>query len=181
MAEPQKPVEQKQRQRPAEKKVEQKLPDNYKHIVRIANVDVPGEKQIRFALTKIKGVGINLSDALCVLAKVKKTDKAGNMSDKEIESLNKVVSDPLSNGIPVWMSNRRKDYDTGLDKHILTGTLNFVKDNDLKRLKKTKTLRGMRHQKGLPVRGQKTRSNFRRSKGKVVGVKKKGTAPAKKK
>ena len=181
MAEPQKPVEQKQRQRPAEKKVEQKLPDNYKHIVRIANVDVPGEKQIRFALTKIKGVGINLSDALCVLAKVKKTDKAGNMSDKEIESLNKVVSDPLSNGIPVWMSNRRKDYDTGLDKHILTGTLNFVKDNDLKRLKKIKTLRGMRHQRGLPVRGQKTRSNFRKSKGKVVGVKKKSNAPAKKK
>ena len=99
----QKPVVQRQTgQRPVEKKVAQKLPDNYKHIVRIANVDVPGEKQIRFALTKIKGVGINLADALCTLANIKKTDKAGTMSDKEIETLNKVVSDPLNNGIPVW-------------------------------------------------------------------------------
>jgi len=178
----QKPVVQRQTgQRPVEKKVAQKLPDNYKHIVRIANVDVPGEKQIRFALTNIKGVGINLADALCTLANIKKTDKAGTMSDKEIETLNKVVSDPLNNGIPVWMANRRKDYDSGTDKHVLTGTLNFVKDNDLKRLKKIKTLRGMRHQRGLPVRGQKTRSNFRKSKGKVVGVKKKSNAPAKKK
>ena len=69
--------------------------------------------------------------------------------------------------------NRRRDYDTGEDKHLLIGTLQFSKDNDIKRLKKIKALRGMRHQKGLPVRGQRTKSNFRRNKGKVIGVKKK--------
>ena len=72
------------------------------------------------------------------------------------------------------MVNHRKEYESGEDKHLITGTLNFTKDNDLKRLKKIKCLRGARHQKGLPVRGQRTRSNFRKSKGKVVGVKKKG-------
>ena len=96
------------------------------------------------------------------------------MTDAQIESLNKVARDPLAAGVPVWMANRRGDYETGEDKHLVTGTLNFTQENDLKRLKKIKTLRGMRHQRRLPVRGQRTRSNFRRSKGKVVGVKKKG-------
>jgi len=154
---------------------------NFKHIVRIANVDVPGEKQIRFALTKIKGVGINLADSICKLAGVDRTLKAGNLKEAQVASLDKVVNNPLASGVPVWMANRRKDYDTSEDKHLITGTLNFVKDNDLKRLKKIKTLRGIRHQRGLPVRGQRTRSNFRKTKGKVVGVKKKAPAPKAKK
>ncbi|MBU0470656.1 MAG: 30S ribosomal protein S13 [Nanoarchaeota archaeon] len=156
-----------------------KLPENYKHIVRIANVDVPGEKQIRIALTNVKGVGINYADVLCAVTKIKKTQKTGTLSNEEIKVLNEAISDPEKFGVPTWFFNRRKDYETGKDKHFLTGTLNFVVENDLKRLKKIKTLRGMRHQKGLPVRGQRTRSNFRKSKGKVVGVKKKA-APAKK-
>ena len=178
MAEPQKQAEQKpvaQKQKP----VEEKQPDNFKHIVRIANVDVPGDKQIRFALTKIKGLGINLADSVCMVANVNRLTKAGLLKEEEVSALTKIINDPLNNGIPVWMLNRRKDYDSGEDKHLLTGTLNFVQENDLKRLKKIKTLRGARHQRGVPVRGQRTRSNFRKTKGKVVGVKKKGT-PGKK-
>jgi small subunit ribosomal protein S13 len=151
--------------------------DNYKHIVRIANVDIPGGKSLRIALTKIKGIGINFADALCAIAAVNKSKKTGTLDDEEIKRINDVATNPKD--IPTWMYNRKRDYETGEDKHLITGTLNFVKDNDLKRLKKIKTLRGMRHQKGLPVRGQRTRSNFRKSKGKVVGVKKKGT-PGKK-
>lgn len=148
--------------------------DNYKHIVRIANVDIPGAKPIGVGLTKIKGVGKNLSTIFCNVLNINKTKKTGNLNDSEIEKLNEAVQSPLSHNVPVWLLNRRKDYETGEDRHILTGTLNFVKENDLKRLKKIKTLRGARHQRGLPVRGQRTRSNFRKSKGKVVGVKKKG-------
>ncbi len=148
--------------------------ENYKHIVRIANVDVPGEKQVRFALTKIKGVGINFADVACTLAKVERTKKTGTLTDTEVSALTEVLNAPDKAGMPMWMFNRRKDYETGDDKHLLTGTLNFTQENDIKRLKKAKSRRGMRHQKGLPVRGQRTRSNFRKSKGKVVGVKKKG-------
>ena len=158
---------------------EEKKQDNYKHIVRVANVDIPGEKVIRFALTKIKGIGVHFADVVCSIANIDRSKKTGILSDNEIEKLNEVVKNPAKNGIPNWMFNRKKDYETGEDKHILTGTLNFTQENDLKRLKKVKTLRGMRHQKKLPVRGQRTRSNFRKSKGRVVGVKKKGV-PGKK-
>jgi small subunit ribosomal protein S13 len=153
----------------------EKQQDNFKHIVRIANVDVPGDKQIRIALTKIKGVGTTLADCICKLAGVDRTKKTGHLSDDEVSKLTKVANAPIDSGVPEWMLNRRKDYESGEDKHIITGTLNFTKENDLKRLKKIKCLRGARHQKGLPVRGQRTRSNFRKSKGKVVGVKKKGS------
>lgn len=144
----------------------------FKHIVRVANIDIPGEKAVRFALTKIKGIGINFADAVCAVAKVSKSKKTGELSDGEVAKLNEVVN--TQKGIPFWMFNRKKDYTTGEDKHLLTGTLGFTQENDLKRLKMIKTLRGIRHSKGLPVRGQRTRSNFRKSKGKVVGVKKKG-------
>ena len=153
---------------------------NYKHIVRIVNVDVPGGKAIRIALTKIKGIGMQMADVACVLTGIDKQKKAGNLTDDEIKKLNETIAKPNEHGFPVWMLNRRKDYDTGEDKHLVTSDLQFTKENDLKRLKKTKTLRGIRHQKGLPVRGQRTRSNFRKSKGKVVGVRKKGDVKKKK-
>ena len=157
----------------------EKQEQNFKHIVRVANVDIPGNVQTRVALTKIKGIGVNFADMICTVAKVDKRTKAGYLNDDEVARLNAVAQHPLQNGLPAWSLNRRKDYDSGTDLHVLTGTLNFVKDNDLKKLKKIKTLRGIRHQKGLPVRGQRTRSNFRRSKGKVVGVTKKAAAPQK--
>ncbi len=151
----------------------QKPKDNFKHIVRVANVDVPGEKAVKIALTKIKGVGMQFAGVVCTLANVKKNQKVGTLSEAEIQKLNDIVKNPETAGMPTWMFNRRKDYDTGEDKHILTGDLAYTKENDLKRLKKIKSLRGVRHGKKLPVRGQRTRSNFRKTKGKVVGVKRK--------
>ncbi|MFH1275935.1 MAG: 30S ribosomal protein S13 [Candidatus Woesearchaeota archaeon] len=154
----------------------QKFDKDYKHIVRIANVDIPGEKKLGIALTKIKGIGINFANAICTVAKVPKETKTGYLTNEQITSLNNVTAN--FEGIPTWMYNRKKDYETGLDKHLVTGTLAFVKDNDLKKLKMIKTYKGVRHQKGLTVRGQRTRSNFRKQKGKVVGVKKKAPQSA---
>ena len=151
---------------------------NFKHIVRVANVDLSGNRPTRYALTSIKGVGINFADVVCAVAGIAKGEKAGNLNDAEVKKLNEVVQNPAQHGIPSWFFNRRKDYDSGEDLHLLTGTISFVKDNDLKRLKKIKTLRGIRHQRGLPVRVQRTKSHFRKNKGKVVGVAKKKVAPA---
>lgn len=147
---------------------------NYKHIVRVANVDIPGNKQIKVALKNIKGVSFNLAHAICNIANIDTKKKTGNLTDQEVKKLDELVKSIDKAGVPEWMLNRRKDYNSGENKHILEGVLAFVQDNDLKRLKKIKTLRGARHQRKLPVRGQRTKSNFRRTKGKVVGVKKKG-------
>ena len=143
----------------------------FKHLVRIANTDLKGEKQLATALRGIKGVGFQFANAVCFLAKVEKTKKVGDLTDAEIEKITGIINNPKD--MPVWMLNRRKDYEDGTDKHLILGDLTFTKDNDVKRLKKIKANVGLRHHWGLPVRGQRTKSNFRKNKGKVTGVKKK--------
>ncbi len=153
-------------------------PASFKHIVRVANVDIPGGKQIRWALTNIKGIGVNFADVVCTLANVSKTEKAGNLSEEQVKKIDFIITNPVKGGIPTWMFNRKNDYETGEDKHLITGTLTFVHENDIKLMKKIKSYKGVRHILGQPVRGQRTRSNFRKMKGKVVGVVKKKIAPA---
>jgi small subunit ribosomal protein S13 len=173
--------EQKDFHNPKQEAVIKSTNPNFKHIVRVCNVDIPGNKAIRYSLTKIKGLGINLADILCKVSNINRRTLTGDLTTGEIDKLNslinKIVSQPKDCGIPSWIFNRRKDFETDSDIHLFTGTLTFTKDNDLKRLKKIRTLRGVRHIAGLPVRGQRTKSHFRKNKGKVVGVSKKKVAP----
>ena len=150
----------------------------FKHIVRISNVDLPGDKPIKISLKKIKGVGFNLAAAACHLAGIDKDKKTGNLNDTEIKKLTDIINVPTENGIPVWMINQRKEFESGEDKHLTIGTLDFVEDNNVKRLRKIKCYRGVRHSSRLPVRGQRTKANFRKGKGKVVGVAKKKNVKA---
>jgi len=141
-----------------------------KYIVRIANTDLPGEKQTMFALTGIKGVGMGIANAACALAGVTKQTKLGLLSEADVAKLNEFFANPT---VPSWMKNRRKDYETGEDSHLMSANLTYQIDNDIKRLKMIKSNRGMRHQWGLTVRGQRTSSNHRRSKAKNAAAAKK--------
>lgn len=145
-----------------------------KQLVRIANVDLDGNKQILVALTKIKGVGISLANAALQVAKVEPTTLAGTMTSDQEKKIEAAITDPTGNGIPSWMINRQNDYETGENRHLLNADLNFEQDNDIKRLMRVKANRGLRHSWKLPVRGQRTQSNFRRSKSKAVSGAKKG-------
>mgnify|MGYP006288577707 CR=1 FL=1 len=150
----------------------------FRHLVRIANTDLDGNKPILQAMRKIKGVNFMLANAVCSLAGIDFKQKAGNMDNKDVSKIQEILDDPLKFKIPKWMINRRVDYETGKDMHLFGGDLKFAIENDIKRMKKVKSYRGMRHAFGLTVRGQKTKANFRRNKGKVAGVKKKaGSKP----
>ncbi len=148
----------------------------FKHLVRIVNTDLDGNKQVMFALRKIKGVSYMIANAACTLAHVEKHTKTGYLTDDETKRLNDVITNPSKFNIPTWMMNRRNDYETGQTSHLLTGDITYAQGNDVKRLKMIKARRGIRHALGLPVRGQRTKSNFRRNKGKVLGVKRKSGA-----
>ncbi len=147
----------------------------FRHLVRVANTDLDGNKPIMYALRKIKGVGFMFSNMVCSIAGVNKNQKAGTLSNPEVAKLDEVITDPLNHGAPEWMVNRRRDLETGEAKHVLTSDLDFEKQGDYKRLQKIKSYRGLRLHAGLPVRGQRTKSNFRRSKrkGGSLGVKRK--------
>ena len=145
-----------------------------KHLVRIMKTDIFGEKTVATGLTRIKGVGKNFANAVCKVAGISNDFKVGRLDEKQVEKINSIISNPLRYDFPIWLLNRRKDYETGADLHLCKSDLDFTKDNDLKRLKMTKSYKGFRHHLGLPLRGQRTKSNFRRNKRKgALGVKRK--------
>ena len=151
--------------------------EELKYFIRVVNTDLPGGKHLRQALTAIKGVGIPLAHAICTVLKIDPTTKAGSLDDAAIRRIEEVVRNPGKFGIPAWMLNRRFDYETGEDKHLIMTDLDVSKDEDIKRMKKMKSYRGVRHIKNLTVRGQRTKSNFRKNKGKTsLGVKRKAGA-----
>jgi len=94
------------------------------------------------------------------------------IGEHKIKRIEELIINPVE--LPYWLYNRRKDLDSGKDMHILGSDLDLRKEFDIKRLKKIKSYRGLRHMGNLPLRGQRTRSHFRkRGKNKAVGVNKK--------
>ena len=148
---------------------------DYRHIVRVANTDLEGAKPVHHALNKIKGVSFMFANAVCKFAGIDSKKQTGTLSEAEIVKLNRILENPLESGFPEWMLNRRKDPETGLDKHVLGSDMKWQVENDLKQMKKIRSYKGIRHMSGLPVRGQKTKNNFRKKKGKTaLGVQRKG-------
>ena len=122
------------------------------------------------ALTKIKGISQNYAHALCKVTKTDPNKLAGTFNPEEVKVLETAIE---NSPLPEWMRNRIKDRETGEPLHITGPTLKITIDNDLKIDKRLKSYRGLRHQAGLTVRGQRTKSNFRNKKGKSLGVKRK--------
>ncbi len=150
----------------------------FNHIVRVINTDLDGNKPISQALRKIKGISFMMSNAICIKAGLDPVKKAGNLEDNELKKIEDVLVNPTKYQIPSWMLNRRSDPEDGLNKHLLSSDLTFITDNDIKMMKKIKSYKGVRHSLGQPVRGQSTKSHFRKNKGKVQGVTRSKTAKA---
>ncbi len=130
-------------------------------------------------LTQIKGIGYNFATAICDSLKINTNSNIGNLSDSDVQSIEKLISDPVGGNFPTWFLNRRKDIETGANLHLLTSDIPFTLRNDIERERITASWRGYRHLNGLKVRGQRTRTSGR--KGGAVGVAKGGmAAPAKK-
>ncbi|HKX20326.1 MAG TPA: 30S ribosomal protein S13 [Nitrososphaeraceae archaeon] len=142
----------------------------YKHILRIAGKDIEGSKKIIIALSQIKGLGYNVSQVILQSLNINSGMRIGFLTEKEVSDIEAAIKNPSLIGIPNWYLNRRKDSDTGSDKHLLTSDLDFTISNDIEREKTVYSWRGYRHMFGLRVRGQCTRTTGR--KGGAVGVKK---------
>lgn len=150
-----------------------------RRLVRLANTDLNGDKAIFQALRKIKGISFMYSNAVCFMAGIDRHMKAGELTEAQIKKTEEIMKNPERFGCPKWMLNRKKDPETGQDMHLIMTDLEFAQEMDVKMMKKVKSYKGLRHQWGLPVRGQRTRSNFRKNKGKGLGVTKKKSLPAK--
>jgi small subunit ribosomal protein S13 len=147
------------------------MPNEFKHLVRLAGKDLQGEKRVQLALADLKGVNLNFARAAAYAADVDPFAKIGDLNKEQVERLGKVIKNPHEHGIPGWMLNRRKDYETGKDIHFISADMAMAVRTDIGRERRIRSRRGIRHELGLPVRGQRTRTTGR--KGLVVGVKRK--------
>lgn len=142
----------------------------HERVVRILSKDIDGGLKIYPGLTKIRGVSWTFSNAVCRKLGIDKNRKISSLTPEEIEKISGFVKNP---GVPIFLMNRRNDFSSGKTNHLHGVDLELKTEFDIKRLKKIKTYRGLRHASGLPVRGQRTKAHFRKNKLKGVGIKKK--------
>jgi len=110
---------------------------------RILGVDVPNNKQTHISLTYLYGVGPQVAIDICTALGIAPETKASDLSEDDIARIN-----------------------NHLDKeHVVEGALRRVVQQNIARLRDIQSYRGVRHRRGLPVRGQRTRTNARTRKG----------------
>jgi small subunit ribosomal protein S13 len=117
-------------------------------MARISGVTIPNEKQIRYALQYVYGVGDKVSVEILTKADVELTIRAKDLNDAEISRIQDVIN----------------------ERYIVEGELQRVVTANVKRLKEIKSYRGDRHAKSLPSRGQRTKTNGRSRRGRKVTV-----------
>lgn len=147
------------------------MPEEFKHIVRLAGKDLQGKKAVQMALSDLKGVSFAFARAVAYASGVDPLVKIGTLSDEQVKHIEEVLRDPKAHGIPSWMFDRRADYETGADLHLIGPAVEMAIRADIGRERRIRSRRGIRHELGLPVRGQRTRTTGR--KGLTVGVKRK--------
>lgn len=117
---------------------------------RIVGIDLPKGKRIEAALTYIYGIGPTLSNQILIKAGIEPDRRAKDLTDEEVAKLNTII---------------QKDYK-------IEGDLRREITANVKRLMETGAYRGLRHRRGLPARGQRTKTNARTRKGprRTVGI-----------
>ena len=141
-----------------------------KILIRILGKDVRGDKELFTELTRISGISWTFANAVCKVLKINKHQKIQDFSDEEIIKIEEFVKNP---SIPGFLKNRQKDFEDGEDKHLSSVDLKLRREFDIKRMRKIKSYKGIRHGAGLPVRGQRTKSNFRKNRKPSVAARKK--------
>lgn len=140
----------------------------FQYIIRVLNTNIDGREKVPIAFTNIRGVGRRLAHLACRKAEVDPRRRAGELSAEEIDKIVEVLQNPTNYKIPTWFLNRQKDPKDGKNTQLLANALDTKYREDMERLQRIRSHRGLRHYWGLRVRGQHTKTTGRR--GRTVGV-----------
>jgi small subunit ribosomal protein S13 len=167
-----KKTEEAKKEKDKEKKPEKKrkIIEGIRGIVRVSEVDLDGSKKVKNAILGIKGIGKSLAGGIVTASGLDSNAMLGSLTEEQIHKLEDAIKNPSKYGIPFYMLNRRFDPSTGENKHLVSSELKLAVKSDIDFMKKIRCYKGVRHELGLPVRGQRTRSSFRT--GMIVGVSK---------
>ncbi|MEL9914806.1 MAG: 30S ribosomal protein S13 [Thermoplasmatales archaeon] len=150
--------------------------ENLKYIVRLANTNLDGTKPAVYSLSAIRGLGYRTAEIMLKKMNIPPTIKLGEIGDEKLDEIKEILERKYSEIYPSWAVNHRKDIQTGLDLLKVGPDWEIAVMDDINRMKRIRSYKGIRHEKGKKVRGQRTRSNGR--KGLAVGVIKRKEAPS---
>jgi len=152
----------------------EKKSDDFRYIVRLVNTDLDGNKDIVIALSGIKGVGLRTAEIIARMAGLSRDIKIGDLPEEKTAELEKLVQD-YSEKAPHWMVNRQNDLSSGADLHLVGVEIDLTRRDDINMMRMIRCYRGVRHETGQKVRGQRTRANGRS--GLTLGVMKRKEQP----
>ncbi len=143
---------------------------NFRYIVRLANTDLDGTRPAALALTGVRGVGLRIAEATLRLANVDPSERIGELPEASVEGIETTLAS-LPTKLPGWMVNHVREPMLGESPHYFGPDLETRRRDDVNQMKMIRSYRGVRHERGQKVRGQRTRSNGRT--GMAAGVLKK--------
>lgn len=152
----------------------EKKSDDFRYIVRLVNTDLDGNKDIVIALSGIKGVGLRTAEIIARMAGIPRDVKIGDLPEEKTAELEKLVQE-YSEKAPHWMVNRQNDWSSGADLHLVGVEIDLTRRDDINLMRMIRCYRGVRHETGQKVRGQRTRANGRS--GLTLGVMKRKEQP----
>lgn len=148
---------------------------NFRYIVRVANSDLDGTRPAALALTGVRGVGLRIAETTCHLAHVDPAKMIGEFDETTVEGIESTLA-ALPSKVPKWMVNHPTEPVAGESPHYFGPDLDTRRRDDVNVMKMIRSYRGVRHERGQKVRGQRTRSNGRT--GMAAGVLKKAAKEA---
>ena len=140
---------------------DQELGDDFSYMLRMADTDIDGLKPLRTALTAVRGVGDRTAANICRITGFDPGMKAGHLDSAQQETLRETIESYAEQGVPLWMLNRQRDLESGDELHLSGQDLKLTHEDDISRLRRIKSYRGIRHAGGHKVRCQRGRSNGR--------------------
>jgi small subunit ribosomal protein S13 len=167
--------EEEKKPKEARPKVTREHKPDFKFIVRLAETDLNGERTVQLALSDIRGIGMRTAILVVDHVGIPRKLPIGDCTDEQIEKLGTALQ-AIPEYVPVWMLNRQNDIDSGADVQVFGPELGINVREDINLMKKMRCYKGIRHETGQKVRGQRTKSNGRT--GLTVGVTKKAAQAA---
>ena len=143
-------------------------PNDFTHILRVQNTNINGKQKAAFGLRQIRGIGRRFAILALKIAQVDLNKRCGEITEKEINTVNDIIARPTDYNIPKWFLNRQKDPRDGTYAQLISNLMDTRFREDLERMRKAKNHRGLRHFWGQKVRGQRTKATGRC--GKTLGV-----------
>ena len=141
--------------------------EDLRYFVRIEQTDLDGTKSVERALSELPGIGRRSARSIARNVGIDRRETLGRLDDNTIDEIVDEVTS-FADENPDWMTNRQRPFFSGETSHEIGNDLELTRRQDINRLKMIRAYRGIRHERGQKVRGQRTKSTGR-SEG-TVGV-----------